>query len=109
MWAFRHTLPGLVFPAHAGVIRRSTIVPKAKACFPRTRGGDPTLDSCGMPDSGFSPHARRVIPLARVRGQLAAALALELGGSAQTPCDITIVVQGGAAIAVLCPARGAIE
>lgn len=47
--------------------------------------------------------------LARARGQLAAALALELRGSAQTLCDITIVDQGRAAIAVLCPAGGAVE
>ena len=56
----------------------------------------------------FPAHAG-VIPLARVRGQLVAALALELGGSAQTLCDITFLDQGGAAMAVLCPARGVVE
>ena len=60
-----------------------------KGGFPRMRGGDPSRASSG--------------------GQLVAALALELGGSAQTLCDITILDQGGAAMAVLCPARGVVE
>ena len=48
----------VVFPAHAGVIRRPPMAFSSIRCFPRTRGGDPTTRKRALSPLLFSPHTR---------------------------------------------------
>ena len=47
-----------LFPAHAGVILRQSIVSRMLQAFPRTRGGDPGRDDALVNNILFSPHTR---------------------------------------------------
>ena len=48
----------IVFPAHAGVILKSTVVDFKDGCFSRTRGGDPVSRSLSVMPILFFPHTR---------------------------------------------------
>ncbi len=47
-----------LFPAHAGVILIQAGSFPAWAAFPRTRGGDPLIQTTGYLLAAFSPHTR---------------------------------------------------
>ena len=47
-----------LFPAHAGVIPRRAQSIRACRTFPRTRGGDPTVQNTTRDIIDFSPHTR---------------------------------------------------
>ena len=48
----------LLFPACAGVIPNSAVLPHAVQSFPRMRGGDPLIGQLNASAEAFSPHAR---------------------------------------------------
>ena len=47
-----------LFPAYAGVIPSTCLWPVSNAAFPRTRGGDPSLQWAFCALHLFSPHTR---------------------------------------------------
>ena len=47
-----------VFPAHAGVILKSTAAKSGAVGIPRTRGGDPDDLGAVLGDYKYSPHTR---------------------------------------------------
>ena len=50
--------PILLVPARAGVILRITFCKKRKIAIPRTRGGDPKINTRLFSKLNYSPHAR---------------------------------------------------
>ena len=48
----------IVFPAPAGVILPFDVVPVLSRCFPRTCGGDPSVELAAYAYKQFSPHLR---------------------------------------------------
>ena len=47
-----------LFPAHAGVIPVSVDRDRISLTFPRTRGGDPSVQQAQRFTRSFSPHTR---------------------------------------------------
>ena len=65
-----------VFPAHAGIVRRSCHLRPQRSCLPRTRGDRPAIAPIGGGFCQFSPHTRGSSPRVRTtQGRLLVFLA----------------------------------